>query len=176
MEPDSKKISTFLFFKDQAEQAVRFYTSVFSNSSIVSISRYSENEMKTLSRLPAEARPGPAGTVKVIKFMLDGDAYYAANGGPSFSFSQAISLYVRCRTQDEIDYFWEKLSEGGATEECGWLKDRFGVSWQIAPARLDDWLTDPDPEKSSRVSIAIYNSKKLDIEVLRKAYEGAASA
>jgi len=176
MGPYSKRISTFLFFKDQAEQAVRFYTSVFDNSSIVSISRYSENEMKALSRLPEESRPGPAGTVKVIKFILDGNEYYAGNGGPYFSFSQAISLYVRCRTQDEIDYFWEKLSEGGEKEVCGWLKDRFGVSWQVAPAQLDDWLADPDTEKSSRVSIAVYDSKKLDIEVLRKAYEGAASA
>ncbi len=166
------QIVPFLCFNNQAEEAVEFYVSIFCNSRILRISRYGERELQALARLPEEIRPGPAGSVKIINFSLERQELLAANGGPFFSFNHGISLYVKCDTQAEIDNLWSKLSDGGEIEECGWLKDKFGVSWQIAPTKLDEWLSDPDQHKAQRVAIAVFSSKKLDIENLKKAYEG----
>lgn len=167
------RIATFLMFNNQAEEAVKYYVSVFKNSKILNISRYGEKEIDNLSRLPEDIRPGPVGAVKSIRFLLDGEEFEAANGGPFFSFNHGISLYAKCETQAELDEIWEKLSDGGEVEECGWLRDRFGVSWQIAPAMLDSWIFDPDEERAQRVALAVLQSKKLDFDTLRKAYDGS---
>ncbi len=156
-----QKITTFLTFNNQAEEAVNFYVSTFKNSKIESVSRY------------GEAGPLPAGTVMGATFSLDGQEFFALNGGPSFTFSEGISLYVNCETQEEVDYFWEKLSEGGEKGPCGWLKDKFGVSWQIIPAALGQLLGDQDPRKSQNVMQAMLQMKKIDIAALRRAYEQA---
>lgn len=154
-------ITTFLTFNDRAEEAVNFYTSVFSNSRIVSTTRY------------GDARPGPNGSLMTAMFELEGHEFIALNGGPSFSFSQGISLLVSCETQDEVDELWERLSEGGEKGPCGWLTDKFGVSWQVVPRILGELISDPDPVKSQRVMEAMLQMSKIEIEPLKQAYEAA---
>jgi predicted 3-demethylubiquinone-9 3-methyltransferase (glyoxalase superfamily) len=156
-----QKIVPFLWFNDRAEEAMNFYLSVFKNSKVVSVSRY------------GEAEPGPKGAVMVASFQLEGQAFHALNGGPQFSFTPAISLLVNCETQAEVDHLWERLSEGGKTDQCGWLTDKFGVSWQIVPTVLGELLADRDPAKSQRVMKAMLQMTKLDIARLRQAYEQA---
>lgn len=155
-----QKITTFLTFNDQGEEAVRFYVSVFKNSRILSTRRY------------GDAGPGPKGSFMTAAFELEGQEFMALNGGPSFKFAQGISLFVNCETQAEVDELWEKLSEGGQQVACGWLTDRFGVSWQIVPSALGRMLDDKDPARSQRVMRAMLQMKKLDIEKLTQAYEG----
>lgn len=176
METNTQSIIPCLTFNNQAEEAVNFYVSIFSavfeNSKLLNIYHYSKEELEVLSFLPEDIRPGPAGGVRTIKFLLNGQEFVAVNGGSYFKFCEGVSLYVRCKTLEEIDWLWEKLTEGGEENQCGWLKDKYGVSWQIAPAVVDEMLDDPDVEKSNRVIIAIYGMKKYDIEALKKAYEG----
>src|SRR5690349_21309431 len=159
-QPQPQKISTFLWFDNNAEEAANFYVSVFKNSRILGTSRYSE------------AGPGAKGSVMTIEFELDGQRFTGMNGGPAFKFTEAISLVVHCETQDEIDYFWEKLSEGGQKVECGWLKDKYGLSWQIVPHFLLQLLTESDSAKTDRVMRAVMSMKKFDIEDLKRAAEG----
>jgi predicted 3-demethylubiquinone-9 3-methyltransferase (glyoxalase superfamily) len=154
-----QKITTFLTFNDQAEKAANFYTSIFKNSKILSTPRY------------GEGGPGPKGGVMSVTFQLDGQEFFALNGGPSFTFSMGISLFVSCETQAEVDELREKLSEGGEKSQCGWVKDRFGVSWQVGPNILGRLLSDKDPEKSKRVMQAMLRMSKLDIGALKRAYE-----
>jgi predicted 3-demethylubiquinone-9 3-methyltransferase (glyoxalase superfamily) len=155
-----QKITPFLWFDGKAEEAMNFYTSIFSNSKVGKVSRY------------GEAGPGPKGTVMVATFELDGQEFLALNGGPQFTFSPAISFVVNCVTQEEVDEFWDKLSAGGSTQACGWLKDKFGVSWQIVPTALGQLLSDPDPVKSNRVMQAMLQMTKIDIEKLKRSYSG----
>jgi len=155
-----QKITTFLTFNDRAEEAVRFYTSVFKNSKILSTSRY------------GDAGPGPRGSLMTATFELFGQQFMALNGGPSFNFNHGISLMVLCDTQAEIDEYWKTLSEGGKEIECGWLVDKFGVSWQIVPSILGSLMTDKDPKKSARVMKALLQMKKLDIAKLKAAHDG----
>ncbi len=157
-----QKITPFLWFDDQAEEAVNFYVSLFNNSKVVAVTRYGP--------AGAEAAGRPQGTVMTIAFQLEGQDFMALNGGPVFTFSPAISLMVNCRTQAEIDTLWEKLSEGGTTNQCGWLQDKYGVSWQIVPTALGEMLQDEDAEKTERVIKAMLPMKKLDIRALEQAY------
>ncbi|MVM36399.1 VOC family protein [Spirosoma sp. HMF3257] len=150
-------ITTFLTFNDQAEEAATLYTSLFKNSKIGRISRY------------GEGAPVPAGSVMSVTFQLDGQEFYALNGGPHFTFANGISLFVNCETQEEVDTYWEKLSEGGEKGPCGWLKDKFGVSWQIVPSALGRLLGDKDPQKSKRVMEAMMKMSKLEIKTLEEA-------
>ena len=152
-------ITPFLWFDNQAEEAVKLYTSLFKNSKIVSIMRY------------GEAGPGPKGTVMTATFQLDGQEFVALNGGPDFKFTEAISFVINCKTQEEVDHFWEKLSEGGEESRCGWLKDKYGVSWQVVPTVLVEMLRDKDAEKSKRVMQAMLKMNKLDIKQLKQAYD-----
>lgn len=154
-----QKITTFLTFDHQAEEAVDFYTSIFEDSRIVSTRRY------------GEAGPGPEGSLMTASFELAGQPFMALNGGPSFSFAQGISLFVDCETQEEVDELWEGLSEGGEKGPCGWLTDKFGVSWQIIPRALGEMLSDSDPEKSQRVMTAMLQMGKIEIDGLRQAYD-----
>jgi len=154
-----QKITPFLWFDDQAEEAMDFYVSVFKNSRVASIIRY------------GEAGPGAAGTVMTANFVLDGQEFVALNGGPQFTFSPAISFVVNCTTQAEVDELWEKLSAGGKEIQCGWLEDRYGLSWQIVPTALVEMLNDPDPVKANRVMQAMLQMVKIDIAALRRAYE-----
>ena len=154
-----QKITPFLWFDGKAEEAMNFYVSIFKNSKIGKVARY------------GEAGPGPKGTVMTATFQLDGQDFIAINGGPQFKFTEAISLVVNCETQQEVDEFWEKLSEGGEKSKCGWLKDRYGLSWQIVPAKLGEMMQDRDPEKSKRVMMAMLQMDKLDIETLKQAYD-----
>ena len=156
----TQKITPFLWFDANAEEAMNFYTSIFKNSEIVSVSRYGEGS------------PGQAGTVMTATFTLNGQTFIALNGGPQFKFTEAISFFVNCETQEEVDELWEKLSEGGEQGQCGWLKDKFGVSWQIVPTALGELLGDKDPEKSKRVMEAMLQMHKIDIEKLMQAHEG----
>ncbi|HEV3141223.1 MAG TPA: VOC family protein [Vicinamibacterales bacterium] len=156
------KITTFLTYDRQAEDAAKFYTSIFPNSKITRISRY------------GEGTPMPKGSVMVVDFDLDGRPFIALNGGPHFKFSDAISLSVECNTQEEIDKYWNKLSDGGQQIECGWVRDRFGVSWQVNPKILSDMLSDKDPKKAQRVMDAMMKMKKIVIADLKKAYDSAA--
>ncbi len=158
------KIIPFLWFDTQAEEAANFYVSIFKNSRILNIARY------------GEAGPGPAGSVMTVSFELDGRPFIALNGGPHFKFNEAISFSIECHTQAEIDEYWEKLSAGGQEVQCGWLKDKYGLSWQVNPAILGRMLSDPDPEKSKRVMAAMLKMKKIDIAELEKAYGERASA
>ncbi len=151
------KITPFLWFDTQAEEAARFYASVFKNSRIVRMSRY------------GDAGPGPKGSVMTVDFELDGQPFTALNAGPQFKFTEAISFTVHCKTQDEVDEYWTKLSAGGAESDCGWLKDQYGLSWQITPTILIELLNDPDPQKSKRVMEAMMTMKKIDIAALEKA-------
>jgi predicted 3-demethylubiquinone-9 3-methyltransferase (glyoxalase superfamily) len=155
------KITTFLTFNDQAEAAVRLYTSVFTNSRILQTTRY------------GASGPGPQGSVMTIAFELEGQPFVALNGGPSFTFSPGISLCVSCETQAELDELWERLSAGGRQVQCGWLSDRFGVSWQIVPSRLGTLLGDQDAVKAKRTMEAMLRMTKLDIGALQRAYDGA---
>ena len=153
-----QKITPFLWFDNQAEEAMVFYTSIVKNSKIGSISRY------------GDAGPGPAGSVMSATFQLDGQEFMALNGGPVFTFSPAISFFVNCETQEEVDDLWDKLSEGGEEGQCGWLKDRYGLSWQIVPSALGEMLGDKDAEKAQRVMNAMLQMRKIDIATLRLAY------
>ncbi|MET0647075.1 MAG: VOC family protein [Pyrinomonadaceae bacterium] len=157
-----QKINTFLWFDTEAEEAANFYVSLFKNSKVQRVTRY-----------PAEGEEitgKPPGTVMTVTFQLDGQDFIALNGGPHFKFTEAISLVVNCETQEEIDHFWEKLTEGGAEVQCGWLKDRYGLSWQIVPPVLDEMLQDEDREKAGRVMKAMLQMKKIDIQTLEQAY------
>jgi predicted 3-demethylubiquinone-9 3-methyltransferase (glyoxalase superfamily) len=156
-----QKITPFLWFDDAAEEAVKLYTSIFKNSKIGTIARYSEEA--------ANASGRPKGSVMTITFELDGQEFMALNGGPHFKFTEAVSFVVNCETQAEVDEFWEKLSAGGQPGPCGWLKDKYGVSWQIVPTALGKLLSDPDPQKSKRVMAAMLQMTKIDIERLEQA-------
>ncbi|HJT50801.1 MAG TPA: VOC family protein [Nitrosospira sp.] len=159
-----QKITPCLWFDDQAEEAAEFYTAIFSNSKVLNISRYGEAGQ--------EIHGKPAGTVMTVAFELDGQGFTALNGGPMFKFNEAISFQVSCETQQEVDYYWGKLSEGGdeKAQQCGWLKDKYGVSWQIVPDILVKMLNDSDSEKSQRVMEAMLRMKKIEIDELRRAY------
>lgn len=152
-------ITPFLWFDQQAEEAAAFYASIFPNSSVVKVVRC------------GEAGPGPPGSALTVVFQLQGQSFVALNGGPHFKFTEAISFVVNCQTQEEVDAYWEKLSAGGAPVQCGWLKDKFGLSWQIVPTVLSELLSDPDPEKSGRVMKAMMAMTKLDIRALKQAYD-----
>src|ERR687892_727251 len=154
-----QKITPFLWFDDKAEEAVKFYTSIFKNSRTTNTARYPEGS------------PGPVGSVMTVEFELEGQEYVALNGGPHFKFTEAISFVVNCETQEEVDGLWGKLSEGGQTQQCGWLKDKFGLSWQIIPSVLVELISAPDPQKSQRVMEAMLQMTKIDIARLRQAYE-----
>ena len=160
-----QKITPFLWFDGNAEEAVNFYTCIFKDSKIGSVSRYDE--------AAAEASGRPKGSVMTASFQLNGQDFIALNGGPHFKFTEAISFVVNCETQEEVDFYWEKLSKGGdeKAQMCGWLKDKFGLSWQIVPTALGKLLSDPDPEKSQRVMQAMLQMKKIDIGGLKQAYE-----
>jgi len=161
-----QKITPCLWFDDQAEEAVEFYISIFRNSKIANIARYGE--------AGHEVHGKPAGTVMTVAFELDGQTFTALNGGPMFKFNEAISLQVNCETQEEVDYYWEKLSEGGdeKAQQCGWLKDKYGASWQVVPSVLPELINDPDSEKSQRAMQAMLQMKKIDIDELKRAYGG----
>lgn len=154
-----QKITPFLWFDNQAEEAAHFYTGIFSNSRIVRVARY------------GEGAPLPAGTVMTLAFELEGQSFVALNGGPHFKFTEAVSFVVNCEGQEEVDFYWEKLTAGGAEVQCGWLKDRFGLSWQIVPTVLPELLGGPDRERSGRAMKALMTMKKLDIAALRAAYD-----
>jgi predicted 3-demethylubiquinone-9 3-methyltransferase (glyoxalase superfamily) len=164
--PTTGPISPCLWFDSVAEEAVQFYTSIFPNSRILRTSHYSE--------AGKEIHQKPAGTVLTIDFELDGQPFTALNGGPHFQFSEAISLQVHCETQEDVDYYWEKLSEGGDEESqmCGWLKDKFGVSWQVVPDIVAELIQDHESEASQRAMSALLQMKKLDIDKMKRAYEG----
>ena len=164
MRKPTQKISPFLWFDHQAEDAVNFYVSIFKNSKIGSVTRYVEEAAKASGR--------PKGSVMTVAFELNGQEFVALNGGPIFKFTEAISFVVNCETQAEVDHFWEKLSGGGQEVQCGWLKDRFGVSWQVVPTVLAEMLHDKDREKSKRAMAAMLKMKKINVEALKKAYEG----
>ena len=153
-----QKITPYLWFDNQAEEAANFYVSLFKNSGILDVSRF------------GEGGPGPGGTVMTVSFQLAGQALVALNGGPYFKFTEAISLFVHCETQEEVDELWAKLSAGGEEGQCGWLKDRYGLSWQIVPTALGEMLNDPDPARGQRVMQAMLQMRKLDIAALRRAY------
>jgi predicted 3-demethylubiquinone-9 3-methyltransferase (glyoxalase superfamily) len=152
-----QKITPFLWFDGNAEEAMNFYTSIFKNAKVGNISRY------------GESGPGPAGSVLAASFELEGLQFTALNGGPHYKFSEAISFHVACESQEEVDYFWDRLGAGGRIQQCGWLKDKFGVSWQIVPTALPRLLGDPDRAKSNRVLQAMLQMKKLDIAALERA-------
>jgi predicted 3-demethylubiquinone-9 3-methyltransferase (glyoxalase superfamily) len=158
-----QKIIPHLWFDHQAEEAVRFYVSLFKNSKILNVARYGEAGAKMSGR--------PQGSVMTVTFQLAGQEFVALNGGPHFKFTEAISLLVNCETQAEVDELWEKLSEGGEKGPCGWLKDRYGLSWQIVPTVLGEMMQDKDPKKTERVMEAVLQMKKLDIAGLKRAYE-----
>ena len=165
-----QRITPCLWFDDEGEEAARFYTGIFKNSRITAITRYPEAGFDVHGR--------PAGSVMVVAFELDGHAFTALNGGPAFTFNEAVSLQVNCETQDEIDYYWEKLSAGGdpKAQVCGWLKDRYGLSWQVVPTEMDDMMKDHTSPEAQRAMEAMLQMKKIDLAELRSAYRGAASA
>jgi len=154
-----QKITPFLWFDDKAEAAMNFYVSIFKNSTIGSVTRY------------GEGGPVPKGTVMTAKFQLDGQEFMALNGGPHFKFTEAISLYVNCESQEEVDELWEKLSAGGEKGRCGWLKDKYGLSWQIIPTALGELLQDKDAAKSKRVMMAMMQMDKIEVDTLKRASE-----
>lgn len=157
-----QKITTFLWFNDKAEEAANFYVSLFENSKINEVSRYGENT------------PGEAGQVMTVNFTMAGQEYIALNGGPHFSFTPAISLFVKCESQAEVDRLWNTLTaDGGQESQCGWLSDKYGLSWQIVPTRLMELMSDPDPVKAGRVTQAMLQMKKIDTAVLQQAYDQA---
>jgi predicted 3-demethylubiquinone-9 3-methyltransferase (glyoxalase superfamily) len=159
-----QKITPCLWFDSEAEEAARFYVSIFKNSGVEAISRYGKAGFEQHGR--------PEGSVMVVQFRLEGLRFTALNGGPVFTFSEAVSLQVFCDTQDEIDAYWSQLTADGHEGQCGWLKDRFGLSWQIVPAAIPRWMSDPDPEKVRRVMDAFLPMKKLDIGAIERAYQG----
>ncbi len=161
----TQKIIPHLWFDNQAEEAAKFYISIFKNSKIVNVTRYGE--------AGAEVSGRRKGTVMTVTFQLEGQEFIALNGGPHFTFSPAISFFVNCETQEEVDELWEKLSEGGEIEQCGWLKDKYGVSWQIVPTVLGEMLQNKDAERSERVMEALLKMKKIDIKTLKQAYESS---
>jgi predicted 3-demethylubiquinone-9 3-methyltransferase (glyoxalase superfamily) len=152
-----QKIVPNLWFDTQAEEAAGFYTSVFKNSRIVNVSHYTE------------AGPRPAGMVMTVEFELDGQRFVGINGGPQFTFDEAVSFQITCETQDEVDYHWERLSEGGQEGPCGWLKDRYGLSWQVVPGGMEELFSDPDPKRAERAMKAMLQMSKIDIDALRRA-------
>jgi len=154
-----QKITPFLWFDGKAEEAMNFYVSIFKNSKAGSVTRY------------GDAGPGPKGTVMSATFQLDGQEFFALNGGPQFTFSPAISLFVNCEMQQEVDELWEKLSDGGEKQRCGWLKDKYGLSWQIIPSALGEMMQDKDAEKSKRVMMAMLQMDKIDIKKLKQAFD-----
>jgi predicted 3-demethylubiquinone-9 3-methyltransferase (glyoxalase superfamily) len=154
-----QKVTPFLWFDTNAEEAMNFYVSIFKNSKVLGVTRY------------GDAGPGPKGSVMTVAFELDGQKFIALNGGPQFPFTEAVSFSVDCKTQEEVDEFWEKLSEGGEESRCGWLKDKYGLSWQVVPTVLVEMLQDKDPEKSKRVMEAMLKMDKIDINRLKQAYE-----
>jgi len=156
-----QKITPFLWFDSNAEDAAKFYTSIFPNSKVIDTTHY------------GSAGPRPEGMVMTVSFELDGQPFVALNGGPDFTFSEAISFQVNCASQQEVDDFWTKLSDGGEEGQCGWLKDRYGVSWQIVPSALPELLRDPDPARSQRVTEALFSMKKIDIAALQRAADEA---
>ena len=155
-----QKITPFLWFDGKAEEAANFYVSIFKNSKIVSVSRY------------GDAGPGPKGSVMTVTFQLEGQEFIGLNGGPHYTFSPAISFFINCQTQGEVDELWKKLSAGGSDLQCGWLKDKYGVSWQIIPTALLELMQDKDPVKSQRVFKAMLQMTKIDIDGLKRAYRG----
>ena len=155
-----QKIIPNLWFDTEAEEAADFYISVFKNSRIVYVTHY------------PESGPRAAGTVMTVEFELDGQRFVGINGGPQFTFSEAVSFQINCETQDEVDYYWERLSEGGEEGPCGWLKDRYGLSWQVVPAGMEELFTDPNPERAQRAMQAMLGMGKLDIAALRSAADG----
>jgi len=155
-----QKITPFLWFDNNAEEAMNYYVSIFKNSKVLNVTHY------------GDAGPGPKGTVMTAEFELDGQKFVGLNGGPQFKFTWAISFVVNCETQEEVDYFWEKLSEGGEESRCGWVKDKFGLWWQVTPRILGELVGDKDPEKSKRVMEAMMQMGKIEIEPLKRAYEG----
>lgn len=154
-----QKITPFLWFNGQAEEAMNFYISIFKNSKAINVSRY------------GEGGPGQKGSVMSATFQLEGQTFMALNGGPQFTFTPAISLFVNCETQEEVDELWRKLSAGGSEERCGWLRDKYGLSWQIIPSVLGKLLQDKDPEKVKSVMMAMLKMNKIDIKILKEAYE-----
>jgi len=154
-----QKITPFLWFSGQAEEAMHFYVSIFKNSKVLSVTRY------------GEAGPGPKGSVMSATFQLEGQTFYALNGGPQYSFTPAISLFVNCETQQEVDELWEKLLQGGRPSRCGWLQDKYGLSWQIIPSALGKMLGDKDPKRANRVMQAMLQMDKIDIKRLQQAYD-----
>lgn len=161
-----RPLTPCLWFDDQAEEAARFYTGIFPNSRIVHVTHFLD--------VGQEIHGRPAGSVMTVSFELNGQPFTALNGGPIFTFNEAVSFQVLCETQDEVDYYWEQLSAGGdeQAQQCGWLKDRFGLSWQVIPVQLLAWLDDPDPARAARVTEVTLQMKKLDLAPLRAAYEG----
>ncbi len=159
-------ITPCLWFDTQAEEAARYYVGIFKSSKLGTISRYTE--------VGREVHGQPPGTVMTVEFELNGHPFTALNGGPAFTFNEAISFQIMCRTQEEVDHYWNKLSEGGdkKAQQCGWLKDKYGVSWQVVPTVLIEMMTDPDPEKSGRVMQAMLQMKKLDVATLQRAFAG----
>ena len=155
-----QKITPFLWFDGKAEEAATFYVSIFKNSKMGTVNRYGDHG------------PGPKGAVMIARFQLDGEEFIALNGGPQFQFTPAISFVVDCDTQEEVDHFWEKLSAGGKILQCGWLQDKFGVSWQIVPTALGRLMSDPDPEKRNRVMKALMQMTKLEVKGLQQAAQG----
>jgi len=153
-----------LWFDTEAEEAADFYISIFKNSRIVNVARYTE------------AGPRPAGTVMTVEFELDGQRFVGINGGPEFTFSEAVSFQVTCEDQDEVDYYWDHLSEGGQEGPCGWLKDRYGLSWQVVPTRMDELFADTDPRRAERAMRAMFGMRKLDIAALQSAADGVPAA
>lgn len=158
-----QRITPFLWFDDKAEEAAAFYTSIFKNSKIKTIVRYGDSGAEVTGR--------PKGTVMTVAFQLDGQEFVALNGGPQFKFTEAVSFVVNCQTQEEVDEYWKKLSDGGQEVQCGWLKDKYGLSWQIVPTILSEMVSDPDPKKADRVMKAMLQMKKIDIKALKQAYE-----
>ena len=161
-----QKITPFLWYDDQAEEAAKFYCSIFKNSKVGKITRYEEESAKATGR--------PAGTAMTVAFEIEGQKFTALNGGPHFKFTEAVSFVVDCETQEEVDYFWDKLTaDGGSESQCAWLKDKYGLSWQIVPTILIELLQDKDAEKSHRVMLAMMQMKKIDIATLQRAAEGS---
>ncbi|MDX1992891.1 MAG: VOC family protein [bacterium] len=157
----TQKITTYLWFNNNAEEAINFYTSIFPNSAILNVARY------------PEGGPGQPGMVMSATFQLEGQTFMALNGGPQFQFTEAISLFVHCQTQAEVDHYWEKLTEGGEEQPCGWLKDKFGLSWQIIPSALMELMGDPNPAKAQAVMQAMLQMRKIEVAELQRAYDAA---
>ena len=159
-----QRITPNLWFDTEAEEAANFYVSVFDNSRIVFVSHYTE------------AGPREAGTVMTVEFELDGQRFVGINGGPQFKFDEAVSFQINCETQEDVDFFWERLTEGGEESQCGWLKDKFGLSWQVVPGGMEELFTDPDPERAQRAMQAMLGMRKIDIAALRSAADGGSTS